>query len=386
MNEETLEKIILSNHTPAYIFDINTLKSRIEYLRTKLPPEILLCYAIKANTFVVKDIENYIDRFEVCSPGEYEICKESNVSDKKVLISGVYKSKEFIDNMIKERKDINVYTIESMEQFEIFKNVKTENRVRLMLRLTSGNQFGINEDEIESIIRNRLDYENIDIIGIQYFSGTQKKSLKNLKKEVDYIDDFVRKLYDKYEYIAKEIEFGPGFPVHYFKVDEFDEDNFLNEFSQIIGNMKFKGKIVLELGRSISASCGTYITKVVDIKTNKNENYAILDGGIHHLVYYGQFMAMKIPKCDIYPKREGREQNWNLCGSLCTINDILVKQFPISNLKIGDIFVFKNTGAYCMTEGISLFLSRNLPKIIKIKEDKSIEIIREHIPTYKFNM
>ena len=55
-------------------------------------------------------------------------------------------------------------------------------------------------------------------------------------------------------------------------------------------------------------------------------------------------------------------------------------------MKIGDVFVFKNTGAYCMTEGISLFLSRDLPQVIKLKENNEIEVERKTLPTYTLNM
>ena len=97
-------------------------------------------------------------------------------------------------------------------------------------------------------------------------------------------------------------------------------------------------------------------------------------------------MAMKTPFCEVYPKRIGsNKENWNLCGSLCTVNDIIVKQIPIHNLKMGDVFVFKNTGAYCVTEGISLFLSRNLPSVVLLKENDEIELLRSSIPTYKLN-
>ena len=37
---------------------------------------------------------------------------------------------------------------------------------------------------------------------------------------------------------------------------------------------------------------------------DKNGNYVIVDGGINHLVYYGQTMAMRIPYYEVYPKRE----------------------------------------------------------------------------------
>ena len=192
-------------------------------------------------------------------------------------------------------------------------------------------------------------------------------------------------LEEKYKFIADELEFGTGFPVHYFQGEEFDEIDFLKEFSYGIDNMKYKGKIIIELGRSIAASCGYYLSKVVDKKTNKCQNYAILDGGIHHLVYYGQTMAMKFPYLDIYPKRksDGTEE-WNLMGSLCTINDIIIKQYPVSNLQIGDIFVFKNTGAYCMTEGISLFLSRELPQVALLKNG-DLKLVRDAFKTYALN-
>ena len=389
MEENIIEKILQKYETPVYVFDINKAKKRIEYLKNKLPSDVLMCYAIKANTFIVKDIEKYIDRFEVCSPGEYEICKSKNIDLSKILLSGVYKTPEIIEKMILNNEPIKCYTVESLKQFELLKKLSQANKIKIMIRITSGNQFGINDYEAEEIVKNRSQYENIEIIGIQYFSGTQKKSLKILKRELDSIDEFVVKLQEQYDFITQELEFGPGLPVLYFQNDEFDEDSYMDEFSEILKQIKFKGKLILELGRSIAASCGNYITKVVDKKINKKQNYAILDGGIHHLVYYGQSMAMKIPKCEIYPSRQSiddSDERWNLCGSLCTINDILVKQFPVNALKIGDVFIFENTGAYCMTEGISLFLSRDLPKVIKIKEDSNLELVRDNLPTYKFNM
>ena len=384
MNSDILKEIIQKYSTPIYIFDINLLRERIIYLRSKLPKKVELCYAIKANTFVIKEIEDVIDRFEVCSPGEYKICKEKNLDKNKILISGVYKTLASINEMA-INDGVKKFTIESLEQFELLKKISRRVKINALIRITSGNQFGINLEDAEEIIKNRLDYQNLEIVGLQYFSGTQKKSIRNLNKELENINSFIKELKEKYDFATKELEFGPGFPVQYFQNEDFDEETFLKEFAELIENLNFDGQIILELGRSIVASCGSYITKVVDKKTNKNQNYAILDGGIHHLVYFGQSMAMKLPICETYPKRQNYDEKWNLCGSLCTVNDILVKQFPAGDLQIGDLFVFKNTGAYCMTEGISLFLSRDLPVVLKI-ENNNIEVARENLPTYKFNM
>lgn len=388
MNQDVIENIIKNTETPVYVFDIDALKQRIQFLRENLTKRLELCYAIKANTFIVKDLNEVTERFEVCSPGEYYICRDANIHPEKIVISGVYKTPSVIEEMMINNKEIGRYTVESLEQLKLLDELSNNNNVKInvLLRLTSGNQFGINEEDIEAIISNKQKYVNINFVGIQYFSGTQKRTNKRLQKEIDYLDEFLSRLEEKYNYVAEELEFGTGFPVFYFQGDEFEEIAFLQEFSRGIDNMKYKGKIVIELGRSIAASCGYYLTKVVDKKTNKGQNYAILDGGIHHLVYYGQTMAMKFPHYEIYPTRDNENlDNWNLMGSLCTVNDILVKQLPVSNLQIGDVFVFKNTGAYCMTEGISLFLSRELPEVALLKDGK-LAIVRDAFKTYALNM
>lgn len=384
MDKELIKNIAENYDTPTYVFDIKTLKNRIKYLRKSLPEKVKLCYAIKANTFIVKDIESDVDRFEVCSNGEYEICHEKEVDGNKVLISGINKDSKLINKIISE-SDIRMFSIESMSQFESLKNQK-EN-VKILIRITSGNQFGINESECKEIIANRANYPHIEIVGVQYFTGTQKNSIKVIKKELDYMDNLIEEIERDCSFKIKELEFGTGFPVHYFNNESFDEDAFMKDFSEALNSIKFSGDIILEIGRSMAASCGMYLTKVVDTKINKDECFAIVDGGINHLVYYGQFMAMKVPEMEIYPKKDNSNMGvWNICGSLCTINDILVKKLEVPDLQVGDILVFKNTGAYSMTEGISLFLSRDLPQVLINDVNNNIRVVRAITPTFNLNM
>lgn len=388
--EKSLEKKLISEvSTPFYVFDINVLRDRIDYLNSMMPENVHLCYAMKANPFVVKEIDEIIEKYEICSYGEWNIAKKMGVSDSKMVISGVYKDEISMEDILNNYKNGEVFTIESLNQIELLNKLTKEKKkvINIILRLTSGNQFGMCEEEIIEISENRAKYEYLNIMGIQYFSGTQKKLSKRIIKELEYVDEFVLNLKNNLGFVVEELEFGPGFPVVYFETEQdFDEQTYLMEIADKIKNMKYQGHITMELGRSIVASCGSYYTKVVDKKTNKEGNFAILDGGMNHLVYYGQMMAMKKPMLDILPKREDKIlENWNLVGALCTINDLIVKQLPVSNLEIGDIFVFKNTGAYSMTEGISLFLSRDLPKVVFVQGGE-MKIVRENINTYKFNM
>ncbi|MDE6767496.1 MAG: diaminopimelate decarboxylase, partial [Eubacterium sp.] len=250
-----------------------------------------------------------------------------------------------------------------------------------------GSEMCIIDRDLFEIIKDNADDDNITIVGIQYFSSTQRTSLKKFKREFEYLSDLISRLRTDYGFDVKELEYGTGFPVFYFQSDSFEEDEYFKEFSNLFNELLPKDvKVTFEIGRSIAASCGYYFTTVVDKKINKVGNFAILDGGINHLVYFGQTMAMKFPYIDLYPARECSDtEDWNLCGSLCTVNDIIVKALPLADLNINDVLVFKNTGAYCMCEGISLFLTRELPGVVIVDDDEQYTLVRDNYKTSNLN-
>ena len=292
---QALNRLLQENKTAFYVFDIGKLKARIAHLQAALPPEVVLCYAVKANTFITKELIDTIHRFEICSPGEAEICRAMGVPSENMVISGVYKTPEVMEAMVADPSFRPIYTVESLEQYALFRRLAKEygRTLPLLLRLTNGSQFGINKGDIEAIAARSGETPEVDILGIQFFSGTQKNSLKKLKREVGKLDDLLTLLEEKYGFVAQELEYGPGFPVRYFQSDELDEAELLSGFSELLRNMTHHPKVTLELGRSIAASCGTYYTHIVDLKRNQEQNYALVDGGMHHLVYFGQHMAMK---------------------------------------------------------------------------------------------
>ncbi|MCD8241623.1 MAG: diaminopimelate decarboxylase, partial [Lachnospiraceae bacterium] len=146
-------------------------------------------------------------------------------------------------------------------------------------------------------------------------------------------------------------------------------------------------ELVFEMGRYLVASCGYYMTKFVDQKRNEAVNVLIADGGIHHVNYYGQNMAMKTPVLSFFPQHplEGEEEEWTVFGSLCTTADILLKRLPLTDARVGDYLVFHNIGAYSVTEGIYLFLSRDMPKIYLYSEAAGLKLIRDALETWKLN-
>lgn len=387
MTEQQLEQLIAQYGSPLYVFDIAALRRRVAYLRRSLPAGVGLCYAVKANPFVTRELCGLVERFEICSPGEAAICHRLRVPAERQVISGVYKTPAEIERLLAHPNGPRLFTVESMRQFALLCRLSAQygTTVHVLLRLTNGSQFGLEQEEILSILRSRREHPHICFRGLQYFSGTQKTSLKRLQRELDELDGFACRIEGQLGFTVPELEFGPGLPVEYFAPARLEEAALLAGFAAMLKKLRCKAHITLELGRSIAACCGTYLTRVVDVKRNRGQNYAILDGGMHHLVYYGQHMAMQLPPYRLFPPRPGEPEPWNLCGALCTVNDILIKQLPVPHLKCGDVFAFERAGAYCMTEGISLFLSRALPRIVLLLPDGRVRLVRDALPTDPLN-
>lgn len=389
MYKPNYNDILNTTSTPAYVFDIDVLRNRIQFIKKILGDNIQICYAMKANPFVIGEIKDMIDRYEVCSPGEFQICERANIPMDKVVLSGVYKEAKDIQRIISTYQDDILYTCESVNQFHLIQKVAYENKlnVNVLLRVTTGNQFGIDEKELCELVEKRDQYPSVTIKGIQHFSGTQRKRLSKYEDELSYADQLILTLKD-YGFESEELEFGPGFYVEYFQNQKpYDEVALMEGFRKLLDDLSFQGTITLELGRFIAATCGSYYTQIVDMKKNHDITWCIVNGGMHQLNYFGQMMAMKLPYYRHLKNRtiQGEERSCNISGSLCTVNDNIVKGLPLCEPEIGDILEFQNTGAYCMYEGISMFLSRDLPKIYLYSEKEGLTLMRDTFETNVLN-
>lgn len=389
LSDEELLRVAGDYGTPLYVFDTRELAARAKRLRSALPPGVGLCYAVKANTFVLAALEPLVDRLEACSPGEHRICRALGVPGEKIVLSGVNKDESTVEDAVASGAP-SIVTVESLAQLALVRRAARSRglRVPVLLRLSSGNQFGLDRADLERAAREAMGDRHLDLRGVQFFSGTQKDSVRRLRREVGRLGDLARGLRDSCGWEVAEIEYGPGLPVAYFEGDETDEDALLDGLAEAVGGLSRTARVTIELGRSLVASCGTYLTRVVDAKEVAGQRYAIVDGGMHQLVYYGQSMAMRRPPVRLLgaaPPEGPEELPWNVCGSLCTTNDILVKRLPLAGLGEGSLLAFSRAGAYCATEGIALFLSRDLPRVALVGADGALELVREGLRTDPLN-
>lgn len=400
--------------TPYYVFDTDEFAKRAAMIRAALDCKggrrIPLCFSIKANPFLLHRLPEGLDHVEVCSPGELEICIALGVKPESIIYSGVMKEKCDIERAVSY--GAGILTCESIRHAKLISEAMleymfegaqeaefAETKAQVILRLTSGNQFGMSLEDIEYIISHPDEFKGITVMGIHYYSGTQK-SLRKINKDLEKIKSALTVLKEKYGFEPQLVEYGPGLCVEYFEENwQEKERQALDEAAEVLREFAEEYPLGIEMGRFLAASCGKYYTQVKDLKSTGDANYAILDGGIHHLNYFGQRMAMQVPPIKVYAGEvsENEEKtgveftqspdiDYTLCGSLCTVADVLVREVKLKKLELGDVLEFGHCGAYSVTEAPALFLSRQLPAIYAYSKEYGYECLREHIPAAEINL
>lgn len=391
MRKEQLEYAVARYGTPLYLFDMDRLENEVGRIRKILGKHAGLCYAMKANPFLTARMAELTDRIEVCSMGEFRICRELSIPPEKLLISGVVKKQEDLFEILNCCGGRCAYTVESVRQFHYLAEWSDahDEALRIYLRLGGDSQFGMDEDTFYSIIGLVNMSPRLRPEGLHYFTGTQKRSLDRLKKEIAYLDRFLLNLKEKTGCDIRCLEYGPGISVPYFreKTAETFCDSGLESLAEMLSGMEWNGDVTVELGRAFAAMCGYYLTGICDVKTSGDTNYCMVDGGSHQLNYDGQIRGMYEPYIRMIPEAlPGQERTWTVCGSLCSVNDILCRDIRLGGVRTGRTLVFERAGAYSAMEGMALFLSHALPQVVSYSSADGWNMLRGRKETWTVNM
>ena len=377
--------------TPAFVFDEGAFVDRAHAVRSIFGDDINLCYAIKANPFLIPAAVTCFDRLEVCSPGELDICKSLGVDPGMIVFSGVNKTPESVADAISY--GVGVLTAESLKHARLIEAEAASKDicVDMLIRLNAGSQFGMSRDDFLWLVDHRGQFAHVNFVGIHYFVGTQRKKLKHQRDELAMLSQFIDDLREEHGFVVERLEYGPGLAVPLFEGEDFaDTLAPARDILEPLSSLAAKVDLTVEMGRFFATPCGTYLTAVNDTKQNEGTNYCIVDGGINHLTYYGQLMGMKTPIIENLSESDERDTedtvNWCICGSLCTTGDVLTRGADLGDLREGDVLAFENSGAYAVTEGVNLFLSRPMASVIMVSPEGVSRCARSAVETSTFNV
>lgn len=389
MDKQQLADIAQEFGTPSFVFDEAALAARMREIKQIVGDSVHLCYSIKANPFLVPAMQGLVELLEVCSPGELEICEDLGVAPDTILFSGVNKTLEDITYAMEA--GVLRFTAESPQHIRLLNQAAAARGevYPVLLRLTAGSQFGMDERDLIDAIAHRADYPGLRFEGIHYFSGTQRAKLdKDQRRELVMLGEFMDRLKADYNFETEKLEYGPGLYFPYFTHEDCTDTLApIRSLAPDLQKIAQRCELTIEMGRFFASACGTYLTTVIDTKVNCGSHYAILDGGMHHVNYLGGMMGMRVPHITHIPgapHTDDAQEDWSLCGSLCTTADVLVRKIPLTGLAQGDVLAFRNIGAYSVTEGPALFLSRNMPRII-LHDGQRARLVRDTIHSSAIN-
>lgn len=370
MQYEYIEKNL---KTPCYLFDLDVFSETVRKIKSRLAENVSLCFSLKANPWLVSKAAECADMIETCSQGEVEICRRNlNGKLENVLYGGVAKEESDLNYALE--CGIAKFSIESIQQLETLSvcaerfNIKP----KVLLRVTSGNQFGLDIDEIISLFAGKVFPNNLEFAGIHYYSGTQRTDVKSVERDFNELLQILEKLNGL---SISEVEYGAGIGVDYFS-DKGNEDVW-DKIIEFINKLSKKYKVTYESGRALSADCGKYVARIVEVRNRGDKKYYITNGGKHQIQYYsGLFSKMKVPMLSVVSAEPLTEKvNTVVVGSLCTIGDVLANESEQPKAKRGDYIVFHKCGGYSVTENIALFLSRDFPAVYSI-ENGELNLLR----------
>ena len=117
--------------TPAYVFDLDEMKEFAEKVKRCLNGKAEICYAMKANPFLIKSMMEIVSSLEVCSPGEFRICERAGIPMEKIVLSGVYKNPDDIAYMLDRYGNSGTYTVESLQHLKILNDTAVRHGIIL---------------------------------------------------------------------------------------------------------------------------------------------------------------------------------------------------------------------------------------------------------------
>lgn len=381
-------------HTPfcAYIYDLSALQEHVAKCVETLPTTCRLFYAIKANSEaeILKALAPIVHGFEVASLGEI---KKVRAIDENVpiIFGGPGKTDEEIAGAIEHR--VSLIHVESLHELKRVNYLAEKYGavipvlLRVNLRgplpnatLAMGGrptQFGIDEAMVPEAISLAKQLDHITVEGFHFHSLSNNLDAAQHVQLVTYYCQLVSAWAKQFGQSIRYLNVGGGIGVNYADLHrQFAWEHFVEELSPVLEQYSLPEMTVLfECGRYLTASAGYYATEVLDIKKNHGKNYAIVRGGTHHFrlpVSWQHSHPFEVIPIDIwnYPfERYGLQQSdITIVGQLCTPKDVMAKDVKIEQVRIGDVVLFKYTGAYGWAISHHDFLSHPHPEHIYLYE------------------
>ncbi|MFC9434471.1 type III PLP-dependent enzyme [Nocardia sp. NPDC057030] len=379
-----VSELARAHGTPLFVYDGAVLVDQYRGLRRRLHPKLEIFFSLKANPSlsICALLHAQGACAEVSSLAELVTARRAGIPAADIVFPGPGKSAEELAACM----DAEVFAIicESLGELALIDQLARLRgkvaRVALRInpaftvkgsRLTMGGkprQFGIDEAELDELDDLAERFPGVRLMGVHVYMGTRILSEDVVAENTGRILELAERVSARLNFPLELVDIGGGLGVAYFDGErDIDPAALADRLNPIIADYAARRpetRLVMELGRYLTALAGTYVVRVRYVKTSLGQQFAITDGGTHHhmaAVGIGSFAKRNFPMRLLDRMSEPATERWNVAGPLCTPNDTLAKDIALPPVRPGDLLGVLRSGAYGPTASPVHFLSHGAP-------------------------
>jgi diaminopimelate decarboxylase len=372
--------------TPFYAYDRALLRRRVAELRSVLPPQISLHYAMKANPMpaVVGFMAGLVDGLDVASGGELRVALDTGMDPQDISFAGPGKSEAELAQAVAAGILVNVESTRELgllarHSQALGRPARVALRVNPDFELKSSGmkmgggpkQFGIDAelipDALREVARLGLAFE-----GFHIFSGSQNLRSDSICEAQSKALALAIRLADVAPAPVRTLNLGGGFGIPYFPGEQALELAPIGEHLHGIVDLAAvslpAAELVIELGRYLVGEAGVYVARVLDRKDSRGEVFLVTDGGLHHHLAatgnFGQVLRKNYPVAVGTRPVSAKSERASVVGPLCTPLDLIADRMDLAEAQPGDLIVVFQSGAYGASASPARFLSH--PAVVEV--------------------
>jgi diaminopimelate decarboxylase len=293
--------------------------------------------------------------FDVVSKGELYRVIKSGADPKKVVYSGVGKTKSEIRYALEN--NILCFNVESEGELLVINEeasylsvtanisirVNPDVAVESHPYISTGmkdNKFGITYNNALALYIKASKLSSLNIIGIDFHIGSQITSIQPYLDSIKSIRSLVSEL-KKEKISITHIDVGGGLGISYEDEDIVSKGDYIKQITNSLKDLNLT--ILFEPGRSVIGDCGLLVTKLQYIKESETKNFMIVDASMSELLRPPLYDAFH--KITPVIKRDTNYKTYDIVGPVCESADFLGKD-RLMNSEVDDYLVIEDVGAY----------------------------------------
>ncbi|WP_407288464.1 type III PLP-dependent enzyme [Streptomyces sp. BP-8] len=380
--------------TPFFLYDADRLERDYREVRRLLHPGADLFFSLKANpnVSVCAVLGALGSGAEVSSLAELRTALWAGIAPQDVIFLGPGKTPREIEACV--RTDLRAVVCESPAELRRLERAARDagrTDVPVLLRInpdftTKGSglsmggkprQFGMDAGLLREQRHRLHELRHLRIRGFHAYMGTRFLRHEDIVHNTREILRLATELAAELDLPCELVDIGGGFGVAYFDNEtDLDLPALAAGVDDVVGDFLQAhpgSRVICELGRYLTARCGTYVSRVLDVKESMGTRFAVTDGGTHHhmaAVGVGSFVKRNFPMRAL-TRPAGGEQPYTVTGPLCTPNDVLGKNVLLPPLEPGDLIGVERSGAYGPSASPGLFLSHGFPAEVMVRAGRA---------------